>query len=292
MEIILTKSLGFCSGVERAVDIVETALEQWKSGIYVYHEIVHNKHVLEELREKGVIFVESIDNIPQGSTLVFPAHGTPQTLISQAKEMNLRVIDATCPLVKKIHHLAQRHSEQGTVVILIGHKDHDEIHGIVGNSGNAQIYVVENIKDISNIPTFAIDQKIVYLTQTTLNVDDIRDIIKELKSKFPTIIESPTVCYATTERQKATIKLVQVVDILIVIGSSNSSNSNRLREIGEKAKIPSYLINSYKEIKASWLHQKHKIGITSGASTPQNLIQSIVDYLCNTNNISSVSSLN
>ncbi len=281
MKILLANPRGFCAGVERAIDIVERALKQHGSPVYVRHEVVHNKFVVDNLKSKGAIFVEEIDNIPNNQVVIFSAHGVSQAVRRQAEKTRATIYDATCPLVTKVHKEVIRRQNQQHKVILIGHKGHPEVEGTLGQASNENtVQLVEDIEDVENLD-LTDTQSVSYTTQTTLSVDDTRQIIGSLKSKFPNI-QSPKkndICYATQNRQDAVKSLIQDADILLVLGSSNSSNSNRLREIADKVNMPAYLIDGADEIKNSWLDGMDTVGVTAGASAPELLVQEVISYL-------------
>jgi 4-hydroxy-3-methylbut-2-enyl diphosphate reductase len=279
IEVILAKPRGFCAGVERAIEIVERALKKYGAPVYVRHEIVHNKYVVEDLKSKGAIFVDEVQNIPTGAITIFSAHGVSEKVENEAKDRNLPVIDATCPLVKKVHKEAQRHEESGAQIVLIGHAGHPEVEGTSGRV-KGDVILVQTVADIEKIEV-ADPEKLSYVTQTTLSVDDTRNIILALKEKFP-MIKGPDlrdICYATQNRQDAVRKLSQEVDLILVIGSANSSNSNRLRDLGEEMGKPSYLINGARDIKPDWLLNIKKLGITAGASAPEALLDNVITRL-------------
>ena len=279
-EILLAEPRGFCAGVNRAIDIVEIALKVYEPPIYVKHEIVHNQYVVLSLKKKGVIFVEYLDKVPEGSVVIFSAHGVSPNVWDQAKEKNLEIIDATCPLVTKVHMEAKRYAKEGYHILLIGHMDHVETIGTLGEAPERST-VIESIEDVEklNIPQ---GQKLAYLTQTTLSFLDTKQIVKALKERFPDI-ESPRksdICYATTNRQNAVQKIAKKVQILFVIGSQNSSNSNRLKELGEKMGTTSYLIENADQINKEWIGGGlTKVGLTSGASVPDILVEDTIDRL-------------
>lgn len=281
MRIVLASPRGFCAGVERAIEIVENALKIYGPPVYVRHEIVHNKYVVDDLKSKGAIFVSSVDEIPIGARTIFSAHGVSDKVEEEAKARNLPVIDATCPLVTKVHIEAQKNEKQGKQIILIGHRGHPEVEGTSGKV-KQEVILVENIEDAKNI-TVADPNNLAYVTQTTLSVDDTREIITALKERFPNITgpELKDICYATQNRQNAVKELAKHVQVILVIGSQNSSNSNRLRDIGQENGISSYLINSYKEINKNWFKEVDSIGVTAGASAPEVLIQEVINYLQN-----------
>ena len=280
-ELILATPRGFCAGVERAVDIVNKAIDVFGAPIYVKHEVVHNKHVIEDLEKKGVIFIEDIMAVPEESIIIYSAHGVSIKIKNDAKERNLKIFDATCPLVTKVHLEVHKYSKDDVDVILIGHKDHPEIEGTMGqyDSANGHIHLVESEEDVAKLN---IDNKdIAYVTQTTLSIDDTAEIINELTKKYPNII-SPTksdICYATQNRQDAVKSILKYCNYLLVIGSVNSSNSRRLAELALKNNIPSRLIDGSRDIKLDELKDKKVIGITAGASAPKILLDEVTDYL-------------
>ncbi|WP_339047257.1 4-hydroxy-3-methylbut-2-enyl diphosphate reductase [Candidatus Mesenet endosymbiont of Phosphuga atrata] len=278
MEVILAQPRGFCAGVKRAIDILTLALERYGSDrrIYALHEIVHNKYVVEDFKHKGVTFVNEVKEVPDGAALVFSAHGVAKSVEDEAKSKNIFVIDATCPLVSKVHREAQKSEQNGRQLILIGHKGHPEIEGTKGRVKKSVI-LVQNVQDVYKLEIEDPD-KLSYVTQTTLSIDDTREIITALQTRFPNI-SGPNlsdICYATQNRQNAVKKLAQVVDLVLVIGSQNSSNSNRLLDI---CRSKSYLINSYRDIDNSWFDGVNKLGITAGASAPEILIEELISYL-------------
>jgi 4-hydroxy-3-methylbut-2-enyl diphosphate reductase len=279
MKVILAQPRGFCAGVERAIEIVERALSIYGAPIYVRHEIVHNKYVVQNLRDKGVVFVNELAEIPDGGRTVFSAHGVASSVEDEAKIRNLPVIDATCPLVTKVHKEAQRSEEEGRQIILIGHSGHPEVEGTSGRV-KSDVLLVEKIADVARLEV-ADPLKLAYVTQTTLSVDDTSSIITALKARFPQIKGPGTkdICYATQNRQNAVHELAKKVGLLLVIGSANSSNSNRLREIGQEHNIPSYLINGVEDIKSEWLENIDVVGITAGASAPETLTMAVTSYL-------------
>jgi len=282
MKVILANPRGFCAGVDRAIEIVEKALESFGSPIYVRHEVVHNKYVVDELRNKGAIFVEDIEEIPEGSTAIFSAHGVAQQVRMDAEKRNLKIFDATCPLVTKVHIEVARHSDARQEVILIGHAGHPEVEGTLGQYDNtdAGIYLVGEVEKVNDLDVKHPDN-LFYVTQTTLSLDDTQSIVKALKSKFPKIQgpKKDDICYATQNRQNAVNDLVKHCDLVLVVGSSNSSNSNRLREIAEKRNIDAYLIDGAQWLKPEWLINKKSIGVTAGASAPEILVQQVIQKL-------------
>lgn len=279
MEIVLAQPRGFCAGVVRAVDIVEQTLQQFGSPIYVFHEIVHNPHVVKDLMGKGAIFVDDLDEVPTGAVTIFSAHGVATRVVRQAEEKQLEVIDATCPLVTKVHLQAQKYSAAGFEVIIIGHLGHEEVEGTMG-SVPGSVHVVATPADVDSL-TVIDPEKLAYVTQTTLSVDDTQDVIAALQSRFPNIQGPSTddICYATQNRQNAVRQLCEQVDLLLVVGARNSSNSNRLREVGEQYDTPAYLIQDETEIQSSWLDSTRQVGVTAGASTPEILVDKVIARL-------------
>jgi len=282
MEILLANPRGFCAGVDRAIEIVNRALEVFGAPIYVRHEVVHNKFVVDGLREKGAVFVEHVSEIPQDSICIFSAHGVSQQVKEDAKTRNLKVFDATCPLVTKVHMEVVRASRRGEECILIGHKGHPEVEGTMGqyNNQDAGIYLVETVADVAALEVKNSDL-LHFVTQTTLSVDDTRQIIDALQAKFPNIQgpKKDDICYATQNRQDAVRSLAEQVEVVLVVGSQNSSNSNRLRELAEKQGISAYLVDSAAEIQQSWLENAAKVGVTAGASAPEILVQQVISRL-------------
>lgn len=282
MKILLANPRGFCAGVDRAIDIVEHALESFGAPIYVRHEVVHNKHVVEDLRNKGAVFTDELDEIPDHSTVIFSAHGVSQSVRQESKARNFKVFDATCPLVTKVHFEVVRYSRQGVEVILIGHKNHPEVEGTMGQYDNPEggIYLVENIDDVKNLQVKNPDS-LGFVTQTTLSVDDTLAIIDALKERYPSI-KGPRredICYATQNRQDAVKRLAEQSDLVLVVGSKSSSNSNRLRELAERLGCPSYLVDNADEIDYQWIKDKQIIGVTAGASAPEILVENVVKRL-------------
>ncbi len=287
-KILLANPRGFCAGVERAIEIVEKAIEVYGAPVYVRHEIVHNKHVVESLRQKGAIFVNEIDQIPEGAVTIFSAHGVSENVENNAESKNLEVLDATCPLVTKVHLEAKALESKGFDIILIGHKGHPEVEGTAGRV-KGEVMLVSNIDDVAMLQVKNPDS-LGYVTQTTLSVDETRQIIEALKERFPNI-KGPNlkdICYATQNRQNAVRKIAEHADILLVIGAKNSSNSNRLRDLGEEMGISSYLINDENDIDISWLDGKQAIGITAGASAPEVLVERVIAKLKEQINIESL----
>ena len=283
MNIYLANPRGFCAGVDRAIEIVERALEIFSAPIYVRHEVVHNRYVVNDLVKKGAIFVEELDEIPDGATVIFSAHGVSQQVRNEAQQRDLRIFDATCPLVTKVHLEVARHEQKSEDVILIGHAGHPEVEGTLGqynDNPNSNIYLVETIEDVNTLQVKN-PQALAYVTQTTLSVDDTRNIIDALRSKFPNIKgpRKDDICYATQNRQDAVRELADKVDVFLVIGSANSSNSNRLRELAEKQNVDAYLIDGAEDINKAWFDKAKSIGVTAGASAPEVLVQQVISTL-------------
>jgi 4-hydroxy-3-methylbut-2-enyl diphosphate reductase len=279
MKVILAQPRGFCAGVERAIEIVERALEKYGPPIYVRHEIVHNRHVVESLRAKGARFVDEIDEVPPGAVTIFSAHGVASAIEQGAGERGLRVIDATCPLVSKVHIEGQRYANQGREIVLIGHAGHPEIEGTMGRI-TGRVHLISKPGEVAGL-NVADPEKIAFITQTTLSVDDTRAVIEALKARFPSIVGPDTkdICYATQNRQRATRELAGMVDVVLVIGAPNSSNSNRLREIAAESGIPAYLIEDASALDPGWLDGAEAVGITAGASAPDALVEELVERL-------------
>ncbi len=279
MRVILAQPRGFCAGVERAIEIVEKALELYGPPVYVRHEIVHNKRVVETLKAKGARFVEEVHEIPDGAITVFSAHGVSQKVEDSAKLRDLPVLDATCPLVAKVHKEGQRYSEKGYEVILIGHEGHPEVEGTMGRIPG-KVHLVEDPADVEKL-SIPDSTKLAYVTQTTLSVDDTREVIEALKRRFPKIIgpDVKDICYATQNRQAAVRELAKQVDLLLVVGARNSSNSNRLREIGQESGVATYLLEDVSSLDAKWLEGVETVGITAGASTPEELVRELIEKL-------------
>ena len=279
IRVVLAQPRGFCAGVERAIEIVERALEKYGPPIYVRHEIVHNRHVVERLRAKGARFVDEIDEIPPGAVTIFSAHGVASAIETRAGERGLPVIDATCPLVSKVHIEGQRYANQGREIILIGHAGHPEIEGTMGRI-TGKVHLISRPEEVAKLQVGTPD-KLAFITQTTLSVDDTRAVIEALKARFPSILGPDTkdICYATQNRQRATLELAKIVDIVLVVGAPNSSNSNRLREIAAEFGVPSYLIEDAKALDPSWLDGVSAVGITAGASAPDELVEELVERL-------------
>jgi 4-hydroxy-3-methylbut-2-en-1-yl diphosphate reductase len=279
LRVLLAKPRGFCAGVERAIEIVERALTLYGPPVYVRHEIVHNKHVVEALRAQGAVFVEELDEIPAGAVTIFSAHGVSTEVEEEAERRNLPVIDATCPLVTKVHKEGRNHARKGLEVILIGHAGHPEVEGTQGRIPGG-VHLVSSTEDVAQVAVRDPDQ-VAYVTQTTLSVDDTRDIIEALRRRFPQITgpDVKDICYATQNRQQAVQELAARVDMLLVVGARNSSNSNRLREIGSESGIPSYLIDDADSLDPAWLEGVGTVGVTAGASAPEKLVQDLIDRL-------------
>lgn len=279
MDVVLAQPRGFCAGVVRAIEIVERALEVYGAPVYVLHEIVHNQHVVEDLKARGAVFVERLAEVPAGAPTIFSAHGVATALVDEAAQRNLDILDATCPLVTKVHYQAQRYSAQDYAVIIIGHPGHPEVEGTRGRIPGT-VYVVSDVDDVARLEV-APDQKLAYVTQTTLSVDDTKDVIVALRDRFPHI-QGPDlsgICYATQNRQNAVRKLGGQVDILLVVGARNSSNSNRLREVGERPGTRAYLVQDASELDATWFTGSSRVGITAGASTPEILVRGVLKQL-------------
>ena len=278
-KIFLLKPRGFCAGVVRAIDVVKIALDLYGPPVYVRKEIVHNKHVVDELRSAGAIFVEELDEIPAGARAIFSAHGVAPSVRRQAKERKLEVIDATCPLVTKVHLEAVKFAREGYSIVLIGHKDHDEVIGTLGEVPHGS-YLVETVEDVDRL-TLPEPTRVRYLTQTTLSLDETRDIISRLKERFPHIQGPPAqdICYATENRQMAVKAVSGAIDLLLVVGSQNSSNSKRLVEVGDGFGVRSYLVNDRSDVDMVWLEGVKNVGVTAGASAPEHLVQELIEFL-------------
>jgi 4-hydroxy-3-methylbut-2-enyl diphosphate reductase len=279
MRVILAQPRGFCAGVERAIEIVERALTKFGPPIYVRHEIVHNRHVVEALRARGAVFVDELDQIPAGAMTVFSAHGVAKRVEEVARERGLPVLDATCPLVSKVHNEGRRYAAQGREIVLIGHAHHAEVEGTIGQVPGT-IHLVQTVEDVATLTPGTPDM-LAYITQTTLSVDDTRHIIEALKARFPAIVGPDTrdICYATQNRQQAVRELAAMVDVILVVGSRNSSNSNRLREIGEELDKPAHLIDDAEALRAEWFDGVATVGLTAGASAPESLVQGVIEGL-------------
>jgi 4-hydroxy-3-methylbut-2-enyl diphosphate reductase len=279
MKIVLAQPRGFCAGVVRAIDIVERALDKYGAPVYVRHEIVHNRHVVEALKAKGARFVEDLDEVPEGAVTIFSAHGVSRKVENEAKMRSLPTVDATCPLVTKVHNQGRRYIAQGRIVVFIGHAGHPEVEGTLGQV-DGELHLVENERDVERLP-IAADAPVAYITQTTLSVDDTRGVIAALHRRFSDVAgpEIRDICYATQNRQTAVRELSRIADILIVVGAHNSSNSNRLREIGEEAGLPSYLVTDGSEIDRDWVRDVGIVGVTAGASAPEIVVENVVQTL-------------
>ncbi len=282
MKILLANPRGFCAGVDRAITIVKNALHKFGAPIYVRHEVVHNKYVIDELKAMGAIFVDELTEVPDGNTVIFSAHGVPKSVRDEAKKRGLQVFDATCPLVTKVHMEVQRASRKGQEVVLIGHKGHPEVEGTLGqyDADNAGMYLIEDASQVGSLPILH-PENISFVTQTTLSVDETRDVISALKDQFPAI-QGPRkddICYATQNRQDAVRQLAPEVDVMLVVGSKNSSNSNRLRELAERLGTKAYLLDDASQLQEEWFIGINTVGVTAGASAPEVLVQSVIDRL-------------
>jgi 4-hydroxy-3-methylbut-2-en-1-yl diphosphate reductase len=279
MRVVLAQPRGFCAGVERAIEIVERALKKYGPPIYVRHEIVHNRHVVEDLRTRGAVFVDELDEIPPGAMTIFSAHGVAKRVEEAAAARGLPVIDATCPLVAKVHNEGRRYARQDREIVLVGHAGHAEVEGTIGQVP-AKVHLVQTVADVTEL-SVTDPEKLAYITQTTLSVDDTRGIIAALKERFPSIVgpDVRDICYATQNRQQAVRELARGVDVILVVGSRNSSNSNRLREIGEELGKPSYLIDDADALRPEWFRHVTSVGVTAGASAPETLVQGVMEGL-------------
>jgi 4-hydroxy-3-methylbut-2-en-1-yl diphosphate reductase len=283
MQVLLANPRGFCAGVDRAIDIVERALEFFGAPIYVRHEVVHNRHVVERLRALGAVFVEELAEVPGGSTVIFSAHGVSRAVEEEARDRQLTVFNATCPLVTKVHMEVQRYAREGRDVLLIGHAGHPEIEGTMGRfdpAGGGRIHLVQNVADVGRLRVRD-PERLAFVTQTTLSVDDTAQIVAALRARFP-MLATPRredICYATQNRQDAVKKLLEQCDVLLVVGSRTSSNSNRLRELAERAGIPGYLIDGPQDLRPEWFTGKRAVGVTAGASAPELMVQQVVAQL-------------
>ena len=278
--ILLANPRGFCAGVERAIAIVEQALQKFGAPIYVRHEVVHNRFVVDDLKAKGAIFIEDLAEVPAGATLIFSAHGVSQAVRAEAAERGFKLFDATCPLVTKVHIEVSRLHKQGYEIVMIGHKGHPEVEGTMGQA-TGRMHLVENVADVERLKLGAADTALAYVTQTTLSVDDTQTIVAALKKRFPAIVgpKKNDICYATQNRQDAVKAMAGRIDVMIVVGSQNSSNSNRLREVAEKGGSTAYLVDSAAQIDPAWLVGKPCIGVTAGASAPEILVSGVVSRL-------------
>ena len=284
MDVLLANPRGFCAGVDRAIEIVKRALETLGAPIYVRHEVVHNRFVVDDLKNRGAVFVEELDEVPDGATVIFSAHGVSQAVRTEAARRDLKVFDATCPLVTKVHLEVARNCRAGRDVVLIGHDGHPEVEGTMGQwkreAGTGQIYLVEDIEDVQALD-ISQPQNVAFTTQTTLSVDDTRSVIEALKTKFPHIQgpKNDDICYATQNRQDAVRALAERCDLVLVVGSPNSSNSNRLRELAEREGVAAYLIDGAVEIDPEWVRGRTRVGITAGASAPEVLVRGVIERL-------------
>ena len=283
MEVFLANPRGFCAGVDRAIDIVERAIELFGAPIYVRHEIVHNRHVVDRLRALGAIFVEELSEVPANGTVIFSAHGVSSALENEARTRGLTVFDATCPLVTKVHMEVQRYARDGRDVILIGHAGHPEVEGTMGRfdtSFGGKMHLVESVSDVDALEVHD-PQRLAFVTQTTLSVDDTTEIVGALRNRFPSLAtpRKEDICYATQNRQDAVKKLLEKCDVLLVVGSRTSSNSNRLREMADRARVPGYLVDGPEDLKRDWFEGKKAVGVTAGASAPELLVQQVVERL-------------
>jgi 4-hydroxy-3-methylbut-2-en-1-yl diphosphate reductase len=279
MKVILGQPRGFCSGVIRAIKIVEQAIENYGNPVYVLHEIVHNRHVVENLKKQGALFVESLEEIPPRAVTVFSAHGVSTAVVEEAKKRNFRILDATCPLVTKVHRQAQQFSDRGFDLIIIGHPGHPEVEGTRGRI-EGPVYVLSSTAEVDSLEVRHPD-RLAYVTQTTLSMDDTLKIIEALKRRFP--VQGPdlsNICNATQIRQNSIRRLAESIDLLLVVGARNSSNSNRLREVGEKSGILSYLVEGPDDLNPAWFSEDARVGITAGASAPQEMVQRVLEWLC------------
>ncbi len=279
LTVFIANPRGFCAGVERAIAIVEKSLEKYGAPIYIKHEIVHNKYVVDDLRAKGAIFVEDVAEIPDDALTIYSAHGVSQAVEDASQNKNLKIFDATCPLVKKVHNQVVKLDDEAKEIILIGHEGHPEVEGTSGRSAS-KVRLVQNLEDVATLEVKDPDN-LGYVSQTTLSVDDTKDIIAALRARFPNISgpNSDDICYATQNRQDAVKQIVEEVDLLLTIGATNSSNSNRLRDIGHMYDKPSYLISSYQDIDLAWFSNVAKVGVTAGASAPEILVEEVLDFL-------------
>ena len=279
MQVVLAQPRGFCAGVVRAISIVERALEKYDAPVFVRHEIVHNKHVVEDLKGKGARFVDEIDEIPSGAVTIFSAHGVAKSVENSAESRALPVIDATCPLVTKVHLQGKRYVSQGRTVILVGHGGHPEVEGTMGQIPGP-VHLVQTEDDVAAL-SIPVDAPVAYVTQTTLSIDDTRGIIDAIKRRFSNVVgpETNDICYATQNRQMAVRELTKIADVILVVGAKNSSNSNRLREIGEEAGVPSYLLADGSELKPEWVRDAQIVGLTAGASAPEAMVQDVIASL-------------
>jgi 4-hydroxy-3-methylbut-2-enyl diphosphate reductase len=279
MEILLANPRGFCAGVERAIEIVERALAKFGAPIFVRHEVVHNRYVVDGLRSKGAVFVENLDEVPDGATVIFSAHGVAKSVRAEADRRGLRVFDATCPLVTKVHVEVAKMREQGRDIVMIGHRDHPEVEGTMGQVGDG-MHLVESVEDVGALVVRDPDM-LAYVTQTTLSVDDAGAIVAALHARFPAIVgpKKDDICYATQNRQDAVKFMAPKCDVVIVVGSNNSSNSNRLREVADHLGVPAYLVDGASNIDSAWIVDKRRVGVTAGASAPEILVDEVINRL-------------
>jgi len=279
MKVLLANPRGFCAGVDRAIEIVERALALHGAPIYVRHEVVHNRFVVEDLKSKGAVFVEDLVEVPEGATVIFSAHGVSREVRQQAESLRLKVFDATCPLVTKVHVEVAKMREQGREIVVIGHHGHPEVEGTMGQSSGG-MYLVENVRDVSRLAVRD-ENNLAFVTQTTLSVDDAHDIVNALKARFPRIVgpKRDDICYATQNRQDAVKTLARQCDVVIVVGSPNSSNSNRLREVARNQGVRAHMVDDASELKAEWISGARVVGVTAGASAPEVLVKRVVDRL-------------
>jgi len=278
-EILIANPRGFCAGVDRAIAIVELALQRFGAPIYVRHEVVHNRHVVENLKRKGAVFIEGLEQVPDGATLIFSAHGVPRAVWDAAKARGLNVFDATCPLVTKVHREVSRLCQDGYEIVMIGHRGHPEVEGTMGQV-DAGMYLVETVDDVERLHV-ARPERLAYVTQTTLSMDDAARVVAALRRRFPTIVgpRKDDICYATQNRQDAVKALAQETDLILVVGSPNSSNSNRLREVAKQAGVEAYMVDDARQLRPEWLSGKTRVGVTAGASAPEVLVQGVLDRL-------------
>ena len=279
MEVLLSSPRGFCAGVVRAIDVVDICLKRFGPPVYVKHQIVHNPHVVNDLESRGAITVEEVEEVPEGSLVVFSAHGSPPEDFEKARARNLRVIDAVCPLVTRVHNEAKKYHREGKKVLLVGHRGHQEVRGTMGQVEMTLVDDSHTERAGGELPEWSEGEGIAVLTQTTLSVRDTADAIQAIQARFPQALVRNDICYATTNRQDAVTKMAGDVDLVLVIGAENSSNCNRLREVAAAQGVPSYLINGPEEINPAWIENKQRVGITSGASTPEVLVENVIDAL-------------
>jgi 4-hydroxy-3-methylbut-2-en-1-yl diphosphate reductase len=279
IHVLLARPRGFCAGVDRAIEIVERALQLAGAPVYVRHEVVHNKYVVDDLRAKGAVFVEALSEVPAGATLVFSAHGVSQAVRREADARGLRVFDATCPLVTKVHVEVAKMREQGREIVMIGHRGHPEVEGTMGQAGDG-MYLVETVEDVARLVVKDPD-RLAFVTQTTLSVDDAGAVVAALKARFPAIVgpKKDDICYATQNRQDAVKALSRQCDVVIVVGSPNSSNSNRLREVAENLRVPAYMVDTPDDLDPAWVSGRLRVGVTAGASAPEVLVRGVVERL-------------